>query len=70
MAAQDVIKKFGSISALAEAIGKNRSTVWRWTQPKENLGTGGKVPSSAMDDVMRAAEERGIQITYGDFANP
>lgn len=77
--AERIIAKFGNARRLSQAMDRvakiggnpNRyrspAVVYRWTYPKERGGTGGKIPSSAMDDVMAAARLEGIILTAEDW---
>lgn len=70
-AAEFVIEQFGGTVELANAINRHRSRIWRWTKSKEEGGTGGKIPTHAIPDIMEAASAAGITITaeqliYGD----
>jgi hypothetical protein len=59
--AENIIEKFGGISALAGALGhKNPSTVQGW---KER----GLIPAKRQKQVIDAARDRGIGVTANDF---
>ncbi|PCI20355.1 MAG: amino-acid N-acetyltransferase [Piscirickettsiaceae bacterium] len=60
--AKNVITQFGGIKALAKAIGKNPATIYRWTYPKSNGGTGGTVPATAIKKIQQAAKELGFTL--------
>lgn len=59
--------KFGGFRRLANAIRKTPATVYRWGYSKERGGTGGLVPSSAVPDVLSAADLLGIDLTKEDW---
>lgn len=70
-----VIARFGNASRLAAALARvgmsrHRSAIFRWTRPRSAGGTGGKIPSSALDAVMLAARLDGVHLTmevlYGE----
>ncbi|SOD41341.1 hypothetical protein [Nitrosovibrio sp. Nv4] len=77
--ADRIIAKFGGARGLARALQalgdthqlRSPAVIYRWTYPKTRGGTGGKIPSSALDAVIRAARLEGILITaddlYGDL---
>ena len=76
--AERIIDKFGGARNLSRATrllgsaSKYRSpaVIYRWTYSRERGGTGGRIPSSALDAVLEAARLEGILITphdlYGD----
>lgn len=69
--AERIFAKFGGAPQLAKALvaaGSKRhiSAVYRWNLPKASGGTGGVVPSSAMQDVLAAARLEGIVLTADD----
>lgn len=59
-AAQSIIEKFGGQTALAKALGKTQSTVQHWAKT-------GIIPAQRHASILKAAEERGIDLTPGDF---
>lgn len=72
--AQRVIDKFGGIPALIRLLNEvesskvwNRSSVWRWLEPKEKGGTNGVIPTKAMPILLKAARLHGILLTPEDF---
>lgn len=65
--ASRIIGKFGGVGAVASVVGLNRSTVHRWTYPKEIGGTDGLVPAQHQQTLINAARERGINLTPNDF---
>lgn len=66
--AMNIVAKFGSVSALADAIGYERTAIHKWMVPKAQKGTDGMVPSSAQERVRVAARLRGILLTADDWA--
>ena len=68
--AKNIIDKFGGIKALAEAIGKDPATIYRWTYPKEKGGTGGIVPSSATLIIQHAADQHNISLIEENPTQP
>lgn len=70
--AERIIAKFGNARQLAAALaevgaGRDPTAVYKWTYPREKGGTGGYIPAAAVDDVKRAAERRGVQLTGKDW---
>lgn len=61
------IDAFGSVSALAEAIRFPAHRIYRWRQDAGKGGRDGRVPDDAQADILRAARERGIQLTAEDL---
>lgn len=65
--ANTIIKKFKGLKPLAEATGVTVHSVMRWRKPREKGGTGGVVPHWHIDGILRAAQQRGIDIREIDF---
>jgi hypothetical protein len=65
--AEAVIALFGGAAILAAAVGKNESTVYRWTYSAADGGTDGIIPARALRAVLAAAAQRGILITAADL---
>lgn len=63
-----IIQKFGGVKQLAKAIGKDPATIYRWTYPKHKGGTGGHIPSSALQKIRNVAES--LNIGLGDETTP
>ena len=68
--AQRVIDVFGGVAAVCEAASVRRSTVYRWTWPKERGGTDGHIPRWHHDDLLKASRERGLGLTAIDLVAP
>lgn len=67
--AKKIINLFGGIKPLANAIGKDPATIYRWTYPKNKGGTDGRIPSSAIQVIQQAANSLGISLTANN-SNP
>ena len=65
--AHAVIQKFGGVEAVAATTGKHISRIYRWTYPRDRGGTGGLIPPADAQKILRAARERGLDITASDF---
>lgn len=65
--AEKAIAAFGSPQALAEAIDRNVARIYRWTYPASRGGTGGRIPGSALHDVLDAAKKRGLKLSADDL---
>lgn len=57
-----IIEKFGGQTALAQALGKRQSTVQHWAKT-------GIIPAQRHAAILKAAEERGIDLTPGDLVH-
>ena len=58
--AGEIIARFGGQSALARSLGVNQSTVQHWAKT-------GQIPSWRREQVLRAAQARGISLGSGEF---
>ena len=65
--AQRIIDRFGGVPALSAAIKKDVSAIYKWNYPRKSGGTDGLVPSSAIPEVMKAADVLGIEFKQGDW---
>lgn len=65
--AQRVIAAFGGVRATARIINRSSSTVSRWQKPRDQGGTGGRVPSSAQGVLLAHARKHGINLTAEDL---
>ncbi len=65
--AQIIIGKFGGVLSLARAIDRCPATIYRWLYPKERKGRNGMIPTSAVADIILAADLQGIEIEPADF---
>ena len=59
-AAETVIAKFGSQSALAKLIGKGQTTVQHWAKT-------GRIPAKWQPELIRVAGENGVELFASDF---
>ena len=73
--AKRIIEKFGSPYKLSQALRRvgekayrHPSVIYRWTYPKgSRCGTGGVIPTSALQDVFAAARLEGLVLTPEDL---
>lgn len=65
--ASSIINRCGGVPTVARWLGLNRTSVLRWTHPRERGGTGGLVPSKHQTDLMEKAREAGVSISPADF---
>lgn len=57
------IKAFGGVRALARALGKAPSSVSRWGKSRRRGGSAGMIPTSALQQILKIAPEKGVTIT-------
>ncbi len=57
--ANEIIARFGGQSALARSLGVNQSTVQHWAKT-------GQIPSWRREQVLRAAQQHGIRLGFGN----
>jgi hypothetical protein len=67
--AERIIARFGGIGQLASAIGRDVSSIYRWTYARNaaSVGTGGLIPLAAVPLVKEAAVRLGIELTAEDW---
>ncbi len=70
--AYSVIRKFDQDkrrgeSVLADRLGKDRSTILKWTLPREKGGTGGYVPPWHYEEIIAFAQELGVALEPSEF---
>ena len=65
--AEYVIKKCGGAAAVAKIVGRTESAVYRWTYSKKDGGTGGTIPSTPQNLLLKAADAGLVSLSPGDF---
>lgn len=65
--ASRVISAFGGVRATARILDVASSTVSRWQKAREHGGTGGKVPTKHMREVLDEAKRRGLHLSAEDL---
>lgn len=65
--AASIIAICGGVVVVSEWTGLNRSSVLRWTHPKERGGTGGIVPAKHQAEILRRAKAAGLRLFPSDF---
>ena len=65
--AEHIISKCGGPHIVAEWLGINVSTVWRWTYPKSKGGTGGLIPACRHVPLIEKAINNEVSLTPDDF---
>ena len=66
-AADRVINAFGGASRLSELTDIEKSSVYRWTYPKDRGGTDGAIPHANHNKILKAAAHAGIKLTRSDL---
>lgn len=63
-----IIRKFGGDQKVAEICGlEQRTTPYRWAQPKAQRGSGGIVPQRHIPTLLAYARSHGISLRAEDF---
>lgn len=62
-AASIVIDRLGGFKAVAAYLSVSKSSVHRWTYPKERGGTGGTIPQRHFSALLEMATEKDIQLS-------
>ena len=62
-----IIKKLGGFRRTARLLGVARSTVYRWTWPRSEGGTGGIIPPKMLPGLILAARRDGILLSPQDL---
>lgn len=65
--ASRVIEKFGGAYQLAELLGCRPSTIYRWTYPTEEGGTGGLVPQRHHVALLKLAKHHNVKLRPADL---
>lgn len=65
--ANEIIKKFGGVGAVASITGVTADAVYRWPYPKKRGGCDGWIPAKHHTALVEAARKRGIKLEYSDF---
>jgi hypothetical protein len=65
--AKYVVLLFGSISATARALGRDRTAVSKWLIDTDHRGTGGKIPQPLHEAVLFTARQMGFDLTPQDL---
>jgi hypothetical protein len=68
--AEVVIAIMGGDDAVAGIIGRHRTTVTRWRQPREKGGTGGLVPAEHQQPLLDEARRIGKDLRPEHFFQP
>lgn len=65
--AKSIISRLGGLTVVQSVTGASRTRVYRWTQPKENGGTGGLIPLGHAPKLLEYAKANRIKISADDF---
>jgi hypothetical protein len=63
-----VIQVFGTNAEVSRILSISRSTVTRWSYPKNLKGTGGLVPQKYWAPLLQAARKRKIKLSLRDLS--
>lgn len=65
--AEQIIEIMGGAKVVSEITGVHVSRVHRWKYPKARGGSDGFIPSKHQSEILRAAQDRGIDLAPRDF---
>lgn len=65
--AASIIELCGGVAKVAEWLDLNRTSVLRWTHPRNRGGTGGLVPSWHQPELLARAQAEGVDLTPEHF---
>lgn len=65
--AHSIIQRLGGPEKVQAITGASRTRVYRWTQPRENGGTGGVIPFQHVPALIAAARAGDIPLSADDF---
>lgn len=65
--AKTIIEICGGFAAVAEMVGRSEVRVRRWAYPKSRGGSDGRIPSECQQQLLRAAQSRGIDLRPEHF---
>lgn len=57
----------GRVSAAAEMLGCDRSSIYRWKSPSERRGCDGNIPRRLQRRILDTAKARGLDLTADDL---
>ena len=66
--AERIIAKFDGHANLAEAIGVDRTTVYKWTYPITSGGSDGIIPGPSLRKILKVARAHGVLLTDDDIS--
>lgn len=65
--ASSIITLLGGSTKVASICGVHRTRPWKWTQPKEDGGTGGLIPTKYAEKIIAAGKAVGCDIPDAAF---
>lgn len=65
--AATIVGLLGGDTAVAQIAHVHRTRVANWKRPKEVGGTGGAIPFRHVPALLKAARERGLELSADDF---
>lgn len=66
LTATDIINLFGGAPIIASGLNLERTSVYKWTYPKNKGGSGDRVPLKWAGPIINLAKARGITLGYED----
>jgi len=67
--ANSVIHRFGSAAEVGRILDLDKSTICRWTMPKDKRGTNGSIPRKYWEPLMQAAKQRKIKLSLNELVS-
>ena len=67
--ATSIIARFGSAAEVGRILDLDKSTISRWTMPKDKRGTEGRIPHKYWGDLITAAKKRKVKLTFRELAS-
>lgn len=65
--ARDLIERLGGEVAVSEITGTALTAPYRWQNPKEDGGTGGRIPQGHIPALIEHARKHDIPLSYAEF---
>ena len=66
--AEYIVFFFKGIRPAARAIGRSPGSIYKWTRPAIEKGTGGEIPRAAQHVILKLALKKKLDITAEDLA--
>lgn len=65
--AYSIVHKLGGATKVANIVGKHRTRIYKWMNPREAGGSDGQIPFRYAPALIAAAKARGIALSAEDF---